>query len=141
MLEEELEQSLRERIDKDLALLERAEPGSEERERLNKEVVSLTESLNKLNQTEMDTFDKQERRMADERNKQQLYELEVKKSKIDWKRWGLDMIKVLTPLLITWGFYTANQEKLLKYEEEGRVTSDTGRQGTRLPNPFTFFKK
>ena len=140
-MEEELRESLKEQIEKDLELLKKEQPGSEEHERLNKEIVSLTESVNKLNQTEMDSWDKQCRREADEKNKQQIYELEVQKSKVDWKRWGLDMVKVLVPGLIGWMFYTANQEKLLKYEEEGRVTSDTGRQGTRLPNPFTFFKK
>lgn len=140
-MEEELREDLRAQITYDLGLLKQQEPGSEEHERLSKEIVSLTQAVDRLNQTEMDTFDKQERRIADEKNKQQLYELEVQKSKIDWKRWGLDMVKVLVPGLVGWMFYTANQEKLLKYEEEGRVTSDTGRQGTRLPNPFTFFKK
>ena len=140
-MEEEVREELRNRILQDLADLENLEVGSEEHERLTKEINSLTASLDRLNQTEADAFDKQERRDADTKNKQQLYELEVQKSRIDWRRWGLDMIKVLVPGVIGWVFYSANQEKLLKYEEEGRVTSDTGRQGTRLPNPFTFFKK
>lgn len=140
-MEEDLKEELRNHIIRDLAYIEQLDPGSEEHERLTKEINTLTSSLDRLNQTEMDSWDKQCRREADEKNKQQIYELEVQKSRIDWKRWGLDMVKVIIPGVIGWVFYTANQEKLLKYEEEGRVTSDTGRQGTRLPNPFNFFKK
>lgn len=140
-MEESLKEELRNQITNDLKLLKQQKAGSEEHERLSKEIVSLTQALDRLNQSEIEAYDKQERRESERDNKEKLYNLEVIKSKIDLKRWGLDMVKVLVPVLITWGFYSANQEKLLKYEEEGRVTSDTGRQGTRLPNPFTFFKK
>lgn len=140
-MEEELRDDLRAQITYDLGLLKQQKPGSEEHERLSKEIVSLTQALDRLNQSEVEAYDRQERRESERDNKEKLYELEVQKSKIDWKRYSLDLVKVLVPGLVGWMFYTANQEKLLKYEEEGRVTSDTGRQGTRLPNPFTFFKK
>lgn len=139
-MEEELKEKLRDQITESLNLLKKEKPGSEEHERLSKEIVSLTQALDRLNQSEQEAWDKQERREADAKKNQQLYELEVSKSKIDWKRWGLDVLKVMIPGCIGWLFYSYNQNKLLKYEEEGRVTSDTGRQGTRLPNPFNFFK-
>lgn len=139
-MEENLKESLRSQIEKDLDLLGQHKSGSEEHERLTKEICALTKSLDDLNRSELDAFDKQERREADSKKNQQLYELEVQKQKVDWKRWGLDVLKVAITGGIGWIFYTYNQRKLLEYEETGRVNSDTGRQGTRLPNPLSLFK-
>lgn len=115
--------------------------GSDEAEKITKDICSLVQVLDKLEQTEIDAYDKEERRKADKEKNQQMHDLEVKKSKLSWDRVLFEFGKIIIPGLIGWGFYAANQEKLLKYEETGRLTTDAARQGVRLPNPFSFFKK
>lgn len=140
-MEEDLRERLRQEIDRQLSDLDGVSGGSEEEAMIIKNIATLTDQVNKLNQTEMDVFDKQERRIAETEKNQHMHDLEVEKSKLKIDRVLFEGGKIVIPGLLSWLFYSKTLDKILKYEETGRITTDGGRMASRLPNLFSFFKK
>lgn len=139
-----MEDELKERLRSALAIkfedLDRAKPGSEDEETLVKEIQSLVDALNKLNQTEMDAFDKQERRDIERDKNKAQSDLEHEKAAFDWKRAGFEVVKIVLPGAIGGGFYLLAQKRVLKFEEVGRIMSSAGHD-LHLPNSlFKFWK-
>lgn len=140
MLEEEVVLQLREAIKSRFIELEKAMPGSEEEETLVKEIQSLISALDRLNQTDIDSYDKQIRRDIESEKNKNLNDLERDKMKFDWQRAGFEVIKIVTPGVIGGAFYLMAQKRVLKFEEVGRIVSSAGRD-LHLPNNlFKFWK-
>ena len=139
-MEEELKERLREALEIKFQDLDRAKPGSEEEETIVKEIQTMVDALNKLNQTSNDAWDKQERRDIEREKNQSLNDLERDKAAFDWKRAGFEVVKIVTPGAIGGAFYLLAQKRLLKFEEVGRIMSSAGHD-LHLPNSlFKFWK-
>lgn len=139
-MEESVREQLREALDQRFKRLGQTKPGSEEEETLVKEIQSLVSALDRLNQTDFDYYDKQERREIDREKNKSLNDLEKEKAKFDWKRAGFEVVKIVVPGMIGGGFYLLAQKRVLKFEEVGRIVSSAGHD-LHLPNSlFKFWK-
>lgn len=139
-MNDDLKDALRVEIQNQIDSLNEIKSGSEEEERIYKNVCQLTDRIEKLDSLDAEISDREERREADAKRAKAQLELEREKSKLDWKRAAFEMAKVLVPGFIGGAFYLKAQERVLKFEETGRIVSSAGRD-LRLPNLFTFWKK
>jgi len=140
-MNEDLKETLMREINRQIEDLNLVDGGSKEEQMIVQNVCSLTDTLNKLESSEMDAFDKQERREAEKVKNRAAHALEVEKSKIKLDRVLFEGGKIIIPGLLSWLFYNRALRLILKYEETGRIVSDGGRMASRLPNPFGFWKK
>lgn len=102
--------------------------GSKEGKEALTKSLQLVELLINADKDEMDYYDKQERRRIEEdRNKAQ-NETERDKQKLTWGRVGLEMAKVVVPLVVSFAGYNIFQKRVLKFEETGRISSTAGRE-------------
>jgi len=138
-MEESLKEGLLDELAHQLELVGNLSPGSDEYEACMKAINDLTKSINSLDQTEMDAFDKQERREADKVKNQQLFELEKSKAKLSWDRVGFEMAKIGVPLVGSGILYLIAQRRVFQFEENGRIVTTGGRE-LHLPNIWRWFK-
>lgn len=138
-MEDALKESLLDELAHQLELIGKLKPGSEEYEACMRGINDLTKSVNSLDQTEMDAFDKQERREADKVKNQQLLELEKQKSKLSWDRVTFEMAKIGVPLIGSGILYLIAQRNVFQFEETGRIVTTGGRE-LHLPNIWRWFK-
>lgn len=92
-----------------------------------KRVCNLTDRMNARESMQMDFWEKADRRESDEKKNQAMIELEEKKMQIPWWRTCLDMAKIVVPVVVPIMAYNIFQERVLKFEETGRITSTAGR--------------
>lgn len=108
------------------------ETGSKEAKEALTKSLHLVELLATVDRDADEYHDKQERRrIEEERNKAQ-NETERDKQKLTWGRVGLEMAKVIVPLVVSFAGYNVFQKRILKFEETGRICSTAGRE-LRLP--------
>lgn len=137
---DDIQELLRDEISRQIFGLNKVEPGSEEESRIIKNVGELSDKLNKFNATDIEAEDKYERREIEKAKNDRLASLEEQKSKLDVKRAGFEMLKLIIPGMIGGAFYLEAQKRILKFEEFGRLTTSAGKD-LHLPNLFTFWKK
>lgn len=102
--------------------------GSKEGKESLTKATHLVELLITTDRDTDDFTDKQERRrIEEERNKSQ-NETERDKQKLTWGRVGLEMAKVVVPLVVSFAGYNVFQKRILRFEETGRLTSTAGRE-------------
>lgn len=106
----------------------------EAKETLTK-AVSLTELLITADKDSYDYHDKEERRRIEEKKNDASAEVEREKAKLTWGRVGLELGKVIAPILVSFAGYNVFQKRILKFEETGRITSTAGRE-LHLPKFF-----
>lgn len=108
--------------------VETLDAGSKEGKEALTKSIHLVELLITADKDNSDYYDKQERRrIEEERNKAQ-NETERDKQKLTWDRVGLEMAKVIVPLIVSLAGYNVFQKRVLKFEETGRISSTAGRE-------------
>lgn len=108
--------------------VEKLDAGSKEGKEALAKSINLVELLIATDKDNADYYDKQERRrIEEERNKAQ-NETERDKQKLTWGRVGLEMAKVVVPLVVSFAGYNVFQKRVLKFEETGRISSTAGRE-------------
>ena len=127
-MEVELKEALVEEIQNHLELINTVPKGSKEQQALVQDLTRLVDSVNELNKTEYEYYDKQERREMDREKNQAMNELESKKSDLGWKRITFELAKVVIPALISIGAYDVFQKRVLKFEETGRLVTTASRE-------------
>lgn len=127
-MELDLKEALVDEIGNHLELINTVQKGSKEQQALVSDLTKLVDSVNELNKTEYEYYDKQERREIDREKNQALAELENKKSELGWKRVTFELAKVVIPSLISIGAYDLFQKRVLKFEETGRLVSTASRE-------------
>lgn len=120
----EVKERLESEIQRELELLETVNKGSKEEQVLVGDICKLTETIDRLNNTEWDFYDKQEKREIEKSRIQ----LDEKKSDLDWKRSVFEVVKIVLPSAITVLAYDRFQKRIMKFEETGRIVSTAGRE-------------
>lgn len=111
-----------------LEKVEALDAGSKEGKEALAKSIHLVELLITTDKDNADYYDKQERRRIEEdRNKAQ-NETERDKQKLTWGRVGLEMAKVVVPLVVSFAGYNVFQKRVMKFEETGRISSTAGRE-------------
>lgn len=131
---------LADEITRQVGELNHVKEGSEEESRIIKNIGELSDKLNKFNATDIEADDKFERREIEKQKNDRIADLEEQKSKLDIKRAGFEMLKLIVPGIIGGAFYLEAQKRILRFEETGRLTTSAARD-LHLPNLFTFWKK
>ena len=125
---ENVKAGLIEEIAYHLEEIDKLSNGSQEQQRMVQDLNGLVAALNQLNQSEYERLDKEGRRKLDDKKNQALYELELKKSELSWKRVTFEMAKIIVPTIISIGAYDYFQKRVLEFEENGRINSTAGRE-------------
>lgn len=111
------------------------EEADRSRSRTVGDVAKLIEKLNEAEQNDEKRSDNQERREIDKERNQSTVELERQKQDLTWKRFGIEVAKIIIPVTVPLIAYSVYQKRLLKFEETGRVCSTAGRE-LHLPKIF-----
>ena len=90
--------------------------------------IHLVELLINTDRDNAEYYDKQERRRIEEERNEAMNETERDKQKLTWGRVGLEMAKVVVPLVVSFAGYNVFQKRILKFEETGRLTSTASRE-------------
>lgn len=107
------------------------EPGSKEAEHCIAEAEVITKQLMEADRTNFEYYDKEQRRRIEEDRNRMNAVIEQDKNDVNWKRMLLELLKVGVPLLTVLyqaAKYGEFQDKLLHFEETGKVTSTAGRE-------------
>lgn len=102
--------------------------GSKEGKEALVKSIHLVELLITTDKDNADYYDKQERRRIEEDRNKAMNETERDKQKLTWGRVGLEMAKVVVPLVVSFAGYNVFQKRVLKFEETGRISSTAGRE-------------
>lgn len=96
----------------------------------------LSDKLAAFEKNAMDREDKSERRRIEEdRNKAQ-ERIETEKQHLGWKRVTFEMSKILAPVLTGGVIFGLIHERNMELEEEGRISTTTGRCLANLASRF-----
>lgn len=90
--------------------------------------IRLVELLINTDRYNYEYYDKDERRRIEEERNKAMNETERDKQKLTWGRVGLEMAKLVVPLLVSFAGYNVFQKRILKFEETGRLTSTASRE-------------
>lgn len=90
--------------------------------------IHLVELLINTDRDNAEYYDKQERRRIEEERNKAMNETERDKQKLTWDRIGLEMAKVVVPMVVSFAGYNVFQKRILKFEETGRLTSTASRE-------------
>ena len=111
-----------------LEKVETLDAGSKEGKEALVKSLHLVELLITTDKDNADYYDKQERRRIEEDRNKAMNETERDKQKLTWGRVGLEMAKVVIPLVVSFAGYNVFQKRVLKFEETGRISSTAGRE-------------
>ena len=111
-----------------LEKVETLDAGSKEGKEALVKSLHLVELLIATDKDNADYYDKQERRRIEEDRNKAINETERDKQKLTWGRVGLEMAKVVVPLVVSFAGYNVFQKRVLKFEETGRISSTAGRE-------------
>lgn len=92
-------------------------PDSKEAGIIMSRVKSMIEKLNEIDQV-------QNKKVCDEMN----HQLESDRNNLDWRKVALDLIKVFGPIIISVMSYAVLQQKLLRFEETGNLSTSASKQ-------------
>lgn len=111
-----------------LEKVETLDAGSKEGKEALAKSLHLVELLIATDKDNADYYDKQERRRIEEDRNKAMNETERDKQKLTWGRVGLEMAKVVVPLVVSFAGYNVFQKRVMKFEETGRISSTAGRE-------------
>lgn len=111
-----------------LEKVETLDAGSKEGKEALAKSLHLVELLIATDKDNADYYDKQERRRIEEDRNKAMNETERDKQKLTWDRVGLEMAKVVVPLVVSFAGYNVFQKRVMKFEETGRISSTAGRE-------------
>lgn len=111
-----------------LEKVETLDAGSKEGKEALVKSLHLVELLIATDKDNADYYDKQERRRIEEDRNKAMNETERDKQKLTWGRVGLEMAKVVVPIVVSFAGYNVFQKRVLKFEETGRISSTAGRE-------------
>ena len=111
-----------------LEKVETLDAGSKEGKEALVKSPPLVELLITTDKDNADYYDKQERRRIEEDRNKAMNETERDKQKLTWGRVGLEIAKVVVPLVVSFAGYNVFQKRVLKFEETGRISSTAGRE-------------
>ena len=124
----ELREQLETEVQRQLELIESVPKGSKEQAVITEDLTKLVGCIDRLNQTEYEFYDRQERREIDRKKNESMLELENKKSEIGFTRAAFELAKVIIPPVITLVAYDRFQKRIIKFEETGRLVSTAARE-------------
>lgn len=124
----ELKEGLLEEVAYHLEEIDKLENGSKEQQAMVQDLKLLVDALNVMNKNELDALNEAERREIEKLKNEKLYELEKQKASLGWQRVVFEMSKIAVPLIVSGLLYEHFQNKVLDFEENGRVTSTAGRE-------------
>lgn len=99
-------------------------------------VNTLSDKLAMAEKNAMDLEDKTEKRRIEEDRNEAQTEVEKEKQRIGWKKVTFEMMKIVTPIVTGGIIFDRIHNKVMKYEEEGRITSTSGRNIINLASRF-----
>lgn len=124
----DLREGLETEVQRQLELIESVPKGSKEQAVITEDLTKLVGCIDRLNQTEYEFYDRQERREIDRKKNESMLELENKKSEIGFTRAAFELAKVIIPPVITLVAYDRFQKRIIKFEETGRLVSTAARE-------------
>lgn len=124
----DLREGLETEVQRQLELIESVPKGSKEQAVITEDLTKLVGCIDRLNQTEYEFYDRQERREIDRKKNESMLELENKKSEIGFARAAFELAKVIIPPVITLVAYDRFQKRIIKFEETGRLVSTAARE-------------
>ena len=124
----DLREGLETEVQRQLELINSVPKGSKEQAVLTEDLTKLVGCIDRLNQTEYEFYDRQERREIDRKKNESMLELENKKSEIGFTRAVFELAKVIIPPVITLVAYDRFQKRIIKFEETGRLVSTAARE-------------
>lgn len=124
----EIREALETEVQRHLELIDSVPKGSKEQMVLVDDLSKLVNNIDRLNQTEYEFYDRQERRDIDRKKNESMLEIEKKKSEIGWARAVFELAKVTVPSVVTIIAYDRFQKRVLKFEETGRLVSTAARE-------------
>lgn len=130
--------AMEELIRKDLLELENLGPtasSSDEEAALIKRIEKLSEVLTQAELANAKAVDDAERRRIDEVRNENMVQLEKQKQKMDWKRWALEVAKIVFPVMAPLVIWRKSFVEMIRFEETGRFTSSASKE-LRLPKIF-----
>lgn len=124
----DLREGLETEVQRQLELIDSVPKGSKEQAVITEDLTKLVGCIDRLNQTEYEFYDRQERREIDRKKNESMLELENKKSEIGFTRAAFELAKVIIPPVITLVAYDRFQKRIIKFEETGRLVSTAARE-------------
>lgn len=124
----DLREGLETEVQRQLKLINSVPKGSKEQAVITEDLTKLVGCIDRLNQTEYEFYDRQERREIDRKKNESMLELENKKSEIGFTRAAFELAKVIIPPVITLVAYDRFQKRIIKFEETGRLVSTAARE-------------
>lgn len=124
----DLREGLETEVQRQLELINSVPKGSKEQAVITEDLTKLVGCVDRLNQTEYEFYDRQERREIDRKKNESMLELENKKSEIGFTRAAFELAKVIIPPVITLVAYDRFQKRIIKFEETGRLVSTAARE-------------
>lgn len=124
----DLREGLETEVQRQLELINSVPKGSKEQAVITEDLTKLVGCVDRLNQTEYEFYDRQERREIDRKKNESMLELENKKSEISFTRAAFELAKVIIPPVITLVAYDRFQKRIIKFEETGRLVSTAARE-------------
>jgi len=124
----DLREGLETEVQRQLELINSVPKGSKEQAVITEDLTKLVGCIDRLNQTEYEFYDRQERREIDRKKNESMLELENKKSEIGFTRAAFELAKVIIPPVITLVAYDRFQKRIIKFEETGRLVSTAARE-------------
>lgn len=124
----DLREGLETEVQRQLELINSVPKGSKEQAVIMEDLTKLVGCIDRLNQTEYEFYDRQERREIDRKKNESMLELENKKSEIGFTRAAFELAKVIIPPVITLVAYDRFQKRIIKFEETGRLVSTAARE-------------
>lgn len=127
-MNEETRNLMEEKLVEMMNELDTLKEGSDEHKNLTSDICQLATKLTEATASEMDAFDKQEKRRIDEQKNKSMTEIEKEKAGFDWRKALTETLKVVLPSVISIYAYNEFQKRILKFEETGRLTTTASRE-------------
>lgn len=115
-------------VQKQLEAVEEIETDTKEGKEALTKSIQLTELLVSVDRDQNDAWDKQEKRRIEEERNKASNNVEIQKQSLTWGRVGLELGKVVVPILVSFAGYNVFQKRILRFEETGRISSTAGRE-------------
>lgn len=132
-MNEETRILMEEKLVKLLNLVEKCD--DDQRVKVINDIRLLSTALNDSLSTDIEAFDRQEKRRIDEEKNASMAKIERAKAGFDIKKATFELVKVIIPTVISIAAYDIFQKRVLYFEENGRVSSTAGRE-LHLPKFF-----
>lgn len=104
----------------------------EHRSEVMRELEILLEKRGNIDRTNLEYYDKEERRRIEEQRNEATKEIEEKKQGVNWQRAAFELAKVTIPTVIGAILYSKESNKMYEFEETGRVNSTAGRRHSNV---------